>query len=93
MPTLCAVGARQGAGELSALTRPGRDLKGQRRIGIAIGPGLGVGRDREGALTDGQVGARIVHGVVARPERALVDGVDADILAVVAGERPAGCRR
>ena len=71
------------------MTRPGRDLVGQCRIDVAVGPALGIGRHGERALADGQVGARIVQGVVAgRRQRSLNDSVDADILAVVAGVRP-----
>ena len=95
-PTFSTAARVQRTGEVSLLTRPGRHLVGQCRIGVAIGPALGIGRHRDRALADGQVGARIGQGVVARAvERALVDGVDADIAGVVAdvARRPTGCRR
>ena len=56
------------------------DLIGQRRIGIAIGSALGIGRHRERALADGEVVACIVQRVIARGrQRALRDAVGADI--------------
>ena len=61
------------------------DLIGQRRVDVAIGPALRIGRHRDRALGDGQVGARIVQRVIARGrQRALVDAVGADV---------AGCGR
>ena len=56
------------------------DLIGQRRIDIAIGAALRIGRHRDRPLADGEVGARIVQRVIARGrQRALPDAVGADI--------------
>ena len=64
-----------------------RHLVGQRRVRLAVGLGLGVGRHRDGSGNDVQGPADEGHGVVVtRAERALADGVAPDVLTRRAGQ-------
>src|SRR5207248_5924555 len=63
------------------------DLVGERRIGLTVDLGLGVGSSRDRTLGDGQVGADESEVVVAvQRQGALLDGVGADVLTGLAGE-------
>src|SRR5205807_4515275 len=68
---------RQLAGEGIAVGQAARgDLVGQRRVSIAVGLGLAIGRNRDRSLADAQVGpdkAQVV--VAAQGQRALAGGV------------------